>query len=591
MCVQTRFLAKIIDFIKIFLHTRNKECCFFSKVLIVIEAKNVFCENVTGYANDYSFVDERMDSIRGIVFQTNVSIVIPYYDRLAKLKKTLTGLSKQTIPLANMQIIVCVDDTDTAVEKGLDSFDQVFGEIKYLYNFKNGFGLSRVRNLGMIHSKYEYIIMLDDDMIPTNRFVEEHLRVLLTSKAVVSVGFRHHSYVDDSIESFDMSMLEKTYSSIELDWRVNQSNWQDVEQKIKFDSYFSWSFVSGGNVAFSKKVVSQGIFFDEKFDTWGGEDNDWAYRLYKQGYYFYPNKLATAIHQDDLFIIDKKNERSKKHLISKCPLIADAYKDRSYSPTDIPLVSFWMCNNNRGMYIQEALKSIVDFPYRFEIVIVDDGSVDDSISKILELNISNLTLLRIPKNTLGYAYKTALDLCRGEYLIQLDSDDFIFDMPKLVDLVIYAMNNPFGLVYGHHFQVNKEGFFESFGWKHDKCDREKLLFNGMHIHPPRIIKKRDYSRARSIDVTLETAVDFDLYSKILEVSYGSFVDLDIYAYRQHEKSVSSNMLESQKNNVSEIIKYRLTYYGLFGKCFFDDTVKRSCVVHFEGKLTIDSHTK
>ncbi len=554
--------------------------------------KNNMCEDVIGFANDFSFVNERFVFVNDSIPKTKVSIVIPYYNRIEKLKKTLYGLSKQTIPLVNLQIIICVDDVDRDIENEISFFNETFGELNYLYNFKNGFGLSRVRNLGLIHSKHDYIILLDDDMIPTAKFVESHLKILLTSKSILSIGFRHHTYIDEAFPSFDYTLLDKEFLMSDLDWRVQQSkSWDEFENMVKFDTYFSWSFVSGGNVGLSKKVLEKSILFDESFRTWGGEDNEWAYRLYKNGFYFYPNRDALAIHQDDKEIVSKHNDKSKQYLKSKCPLILDAYKETDYVPTDIPLVSFWMCNNNRGKYIQEAIKSILKFPYRFEIVIVDDGSTDNSISKIIKMKIPNLTLLKIPKNTLGYAYKMALDHCRGEYLIQLDSDDFIFDLDKLVDLVIYAMNQPFGLVYGHHFQVKENGVFQSLGWKHDTCDREKLLLNGMHIHPPRIIKKRDYSRARPIDITLETAVDFDLYSKILEITYGSFVDLDIYAYRQHRQSVSSNMLESQKNNVAEIIKYRLIYYGQFGKCFFDDTIKRSCVVQLENNLKIDFHTK
>lgn len=573
-------------------YDKNIKIVFFSKVLIVEDAKNKICEKVVGFANDFSFINERFDTIRDSIHKTKVSIVIPYYNRLEKVKRTLFGLSKQTIPLENIQILVCVDDVDRSIEGDISWLAKMFGSFDYLYNFKNGFGLSRVRNLGLIHSKHDYIILLDDDMIPTTKFVESHLRVLLTSKSILSIGFRHHTYIDETNSLFDQSLLDEDFSISELDWRVNQSkSWEELEDKVKFDTYFSWSFVSGGNVGFSRKVIDQSLFFDERFNTWGGEDNEWAYRLYKQGYYFYPNRNATAIHQDVMKIVSKINEPSRQYLKSKCPVVLDAYKDRNYKPSDIPLVSFWMCNNNRGKYIQKAIQSILDFPYRFEIVVVDDGSTDNSILKLTKMNLQNLTILKIPKNTLGYAYKMALDHCRGEYLIQLDSDDFIFDLEKLVDLTIYAMNHPFGLVYGHHFQVDEKGVFQSFGWKHQRCDREKLLFNGMHIHPPRIIKKRDYSRSRPIDITLETAVDFDLYSKILEVSYGSFVDLDIYAYRQHGKSVSSNLLESQKNNVAEIIKYRLIYYGQFGKCFFDDTIKRSCIVELEDKLTIDFHTK
>ena len=143
-------------------------------------------------------------------------------------------------------------------------------------------------------------------------------------------------------------------------------------------------------------------------------------------------------------------------------------------------------------------------------------------------------------------------------------------------MVIAMMSGSYGLVYGHHFLVNENGDFLRDGWIYPKCDRQKLLFEGMHIHPPRLIHSRDYNRARSINEELDTAVDYDLYSKIIEVSDGLFINKDIYAYRQHAYSVSANFEDSQKTNIPRIIRERLTFYGFMDKVFFDSDIPRAC---------------
>ncbi len=527
-----------------------------------------------GYANDYSFIDEIKNNVSNVDIETTkVSVVIPYFERSDKLVRTLNGLQGQSFPIKNIELLICDDGSVGDISSILESYQTFFFDIKYFRNAKNGFGLSKVRNIGIINATFDVIIMLDDDMIPCETLVWNHVSIVKTNVKVISVGFRHHKKTLD----IDETDLSRKYSLDQLDWRLKNTTIEEVFNKCKYDTYFSWSFVSGGNLAFDKSIMGDVILFNEKFESWGGEDNEWAYRLYKRGYYFFPNIDAIAIHQDD-DDQSKKTLNNPSSVFSLVPPIMDFYKQNDYSSCDIPLVSFWMCNNNRALYIQEAIKSILHFPYRFEIVVVDDGSTDDSVMKIISLNISNLTLIKIPKNTLGYAYKTALDNCRGEYLVQLDSDDYISNMDGLVNLVILAMNSPYGLVYGHHFHVDEQGKYLSPGWKHPICDRRKMLFNAMHVHPPRVIKKRDYSRARPIDTSLDSAVDYDLYSKILEISEGYFYDVDMYAYRQHELSVSKNRLDSQKNNVSKIIKDRLIYYGIYDKCFFDDTIKRDCIV-------------
>ena len=48
-----------------------------------------------------------------------------------------------------------------------------------------------------------------------------------------------------------------------------------------------------------------------------------------------------------------------------------------------PLFSIVMTNHNYGRYIGEAIRSVLGQSYRnWELVIVDDGSSDDSLDKI-----------------------------------------------------------------------------------------------------------------------------------------------------------------------------------------------------------------
>lgn len=541
---------------------------------------NHVCDDVIGFANDYSFVEKISEKFPfKMINKMKVSIIIPFFERRDKLELVLIGLCNQTIRSKNIEILICDDGSSVNAVDVLDKYCHRFEKIKYLINKKIGFGLSKVRNMGVLHASHFNMILLDDDMIPTTNLVESHLRVLMANQYTISIGFRKHQIVDaDDIRDVLLTKIELK----DLDWRVGGENLDSLNYKIKHNPYFCWSIASGGNIAFTKKILDDNILFDESFDTWGGEDNEWAYRVYKAGYYFFPNYNATSIHQDDAQKDNKKNEKSIQLLKSKCPRIHDAFKEIDYDANDIPLFSFWMCNNNRGAYIKQAIQSVLEFPYRYEIVVVDDGSIDNSLEQVLSLNDSRIRVIKIPKSKLGYVYKVALDSCRGEYLIQLDSDDYIDNLSNLVKMCAFVLNNPYGLVYGHHFQVDQEGNFLCDGWIHDGCLREKLLFNGMHIHPPRVISKRDYSRAREIDVELETAVDYDLYSKIIEVSYGYFYNSNMYAYRQHSKSISSNKLESQKDNVAKIICDRLIHYGVYGKYKFDDTIKRSCVVDVNG---------
>ncbi len=52
-----------------------------------------------------------------------------------------------------------------------------------------------------------------------------------------------------------------------------------------------------------------------------------------------------------------------------------------------PLVTVYVTNHNYGSYIEESLQSIKNQEFQdFELIIIDDGSTDDSLEKIEKYN-------------------------------------------------------------------------------------------------------------------------------------------------------------------------------------------------------------
>lgn len=93
-----------------------------------------------------------------------------------------------------------------------------------------------------------------------------------------------------------------------------------------------------------------------------------------------------------------------------------------------------------GDTLETSIKSIMNqIDSRFELVIVDDGSDDESAKVLAELesryeNIRVSFLPRNPKRKLGQTRNIAISLARGEWIIfHLDTDDFIG--PFITDFV------------------------------------------------------------------------------------------------------------------------------------------------------------
>src|SRR5258708_21691801 len=95
-----------------------------------------------------------------------------------------------------------------------------------------------------------------------------------------------------------------------------------------------------------------------------------------------------------------------------------------------PLVSVVLVNWNYARFVCDAINSIAEQSYRrFECLVIDNGSDDDSASAIAAQieGDPRFKLERFPNNVghLG-AGIWSLDKVKGEFITFLDADDFLF---------------------------------------------------------------------------------------------------------------------------------------------------------------------
>ena len=87
-----------------------------------------------------------------------------------------------------------------------------------------------------------------------------------------------------------------------------------------------------------------------------------------------------------------------------------------------PLVSIIIPLYNEENSIVNVVKRIPNH-YRYEIIIVDDGSTDNSISEVKKIHDENLRIIKHHQNRgYGTALKTGLRNCNGDIIVTMDSD-------------------------------------------------------------------------------------------------------------------------------------------------------------------------
>lgn len=92
-----------------------------------------------------------------------------------------------------------------------------------------------------------------------------------------------------------------------------------------------------------------------------------------------------------------------------------------------PLVTVYILNYNYGDYIEQAIESCLGQTFsNFELIILDDGSTDDSKEDIRSFEgHNNITVIYQSNKGLTTSANIALKLSKGKYIMRLDADDWL----------------------------------------------------------------------------------------------------------------------------------------------------------------------
>jgi glycosyltransferase involved in cell wall biosynthesis len=102
-----------------------------------------------------------------------------------------------------------------------------------------------------------------------------------------------------------------------------------------------------------------------------------------------------------------------------------------------PLVSVMMPTRNRAELLPRAIESVQEQAYpNWELVIVDDGSTDDTPEVLARLGDERIRSLRIEQSGAGVARNRALEEIRGELIAYLDDDNAMH--PLWLKAVVWA---------------------------------------------------------------------------------------------------------------------------------------------------------
>jgi glycosyltransferase involved in cell wall biosynthesis len=225
---------------------------------------------------------------------------------------------------------------------------------------------------------------------------------------------------------------------------------------------------------------------------------------------------------------------------------------------------------NRENYVRQAVDSVLNQTFsNFELLAIDDGSTDRS-AEVLKSYGNKVKLIQQRNQGPEIARNAAAALAQGEYLVYLDSDDFLLPFAlETYDKVIRGTDSP-PLLQGSILffqdgdsppQGSPAGPIQIFKFKNYAAKTIALSSNAT------VIRKSAFDAVGGgrRDTTAQTFHAEDTYIQLRLGEYNPFIVIKqpaTSAYRLHGDNTSKN-LEALANGILRLI--RLDNQGEFGK--------------------------
>jgi glycosyltransferase involved in cell wall biosynthesis len=211
-----------------------------------------------------------------------------------------------------------------------------------------------------------------------------------------------------------------------------------------------------------------------------------------------------------------------------------------------------MANFNKGKYIGDAIKSVINQSVKdWELIIFDDNSIDNSV-EIIEsfLTDQRIRLIKNKKN-LGtiFAQKSLVLSAVSEIVCILDSDDTL--APNALEVIqkAYVNYSDIGFIYTQCWYCDENLKPVHLGFS-KKIPKGKTNLHDNSIVALRTFKKSDYLKTSGYDEQMLFAEDIDLSLKLEEVTKLYFIDKPLYYYRVLPKSQTHSFLNTRINRSS-----------------------------------------
>lgn len=232
--------------------------------------------------------------------------------------------------------------------------------------------------------------------------------------------------------------------------------------------------------------------------------------------------------------------------------------------SDCPLVTVVIPSFNPGKYLFPAVRSILTQTYtNLEVLLVDDGSTDNSSSDLDGIADTRLTLLKQPNSGKALAMNRAISRAHGELIVIQDADDISYPT-RIQEMVAWMTENPHlcmlfsghDLIIGNHVVAPTSSPLSEYEAKQAISDFR------MPGHDPTVMVTARVAKEFPFDPSLSVGQGFDFVLRVGEKYPCARLGRCLYSYRVSANSNTKRSVARRKIFVRQVLRSAHSRRGL-----------------------------
>lgn len=199
---------------------------------------------------------------------------------------------------------------------------------------------------------------------------------------------------------------------------------------------------------------------------------------------------------------------------------------------------------NGEKYIKKCINSILNNESNIEIIIINDGSKDNTKNELDKIKKENIKIIDLKwRQGISHARNIGIKNIKGKYFTFVDADDFV--EPNTYDIILkYANENNLEICGYNYYETSKEKIKSKYNYENIILNNKELVKKILKDEISMVVWDKIYKTSKYKKIRfkekLQINEDYEFILKcIIDTKKSMFINEYLYNYYKHEKSITS----------------------------------------------------